>query len=46
LILMLPVLFAAAWLWHRLKVRAPREATLLLILVSTWFVFEYFTRPW
>jgi hypothetical protein len=46
LILMLPVLFAAAWLWHRLKARAPHDATLVLILVSTWFVFEFFTRPW
>ena len=43
---MLPVLFVAAWAWHRLKTRAPREASLLLVFVSTWFVFEYFTRPW
>jgi uncharacterized membrane protein len=43
---MLPILFIAAWCWHRLKLRAPREATLLLVFVSTWFVFEYFTHPW
>jgi uncharacterized membrane protein len=43
---MLPVLFAAAWAWHRVKVRSPREATLLLVFIGTWFLFEYFTRPW
>jgi uncharacterized membrane protein len=43
---MLPVLYACAWVWHRLKVRAAREATLLLVFITTWFVFEYFTRPW
>jgi uncharacterized membrane protein len=43
---MLPVLYAAAWAWHRLKVRAPHEATMALLFASTWFVVEYFVRPW
>jgi fucose 4-O-acetylase-like acetyltransferase len=46
LLAMLPVLFVAAWAWHRLKVRAPREASLLLVFLSTWFLVEYLTRPW
>jgi uncharacterized membrane protein len=46
LIAMLPVLYGAAWAWHRLKVKAPHQATLILVFVSTWFVFEFFTRPW
>jgi uncharacterized membrane protein len=43
---MLPVLYAAAWAWHRLKVWAPHEATMALLFASTWFVVEYFVRPW
>jgi hypothetical protein len=43
---MLPVLYAAAWLWHRIKIHAPHEATLLLVFVTTVFLFQYFTRPW
>lgn len=46
LVAMLPVLYAAAWAWHRLKVRAPHEATMALLFVSIWFVVEYFVRPW
>jgi hypothetical protein len=46
LVLMLPVLFVAAWVWHRFKVHAPHEATLSLVFLSTWFLFQYFTRPW
>jgi len=46
LLAMLPALFVTAWAWHRLKARAPREASLLLVFVSTWFVVEYVTRPW
>jgi hypothetical protein len=42
----LPPLFVAAWVWHRLKVRAPHEATMGLVFVSVWFVVEYFIRPW
>jgi hypothetical protein len=46
MIAMLPFLFVAAWIWHRFKVRAPREATLTLVFLSTAFVLEYLTRPW
>jgi uncharacterized membrane protein len=46
LVAMIPVLFAAAWVWHRVKARAPHEAELLLVFLGTWFVAEYLTRPW
>jgi hypothetical protein len=46
LALMIPVLYAAAWTWHRLKARAPHEATLVLVLLGTAFVYEFVTRPW
>jgi len=46
LVAMIPVLFVAAWLWHRLKSRAPHEATLLLVFLGTAFAFEFLTRPW
>jgi hypothetical protein len=43
---LIPVLFVAAWSWHRVKARAPHEATLLLIFLGTAFVYEFLTRPW
>ena len=43
---MLPVLYAAAWAWHALKLRAPREADMLLAFATTAFVYELLTRPW
>jgi acyltransferase len=43
---MLPVLFASAWGWHRVKARAPHAATLLLVFLGTAFAFEFLTRPW
>jgi len=46
LVAMLPMLLAPAWAWHTLKARAPREAALLLLFVSTAFVYEFLTRPW
>jgi hypothetical protein len=46
LLLMLPPLYAAAWLWHRVKAGAPREAQLALGLISIAFVYEFATRPW
>jgi hypothetical protein len=46
LLAMLPVLFVAAWGWHALKTRAPREASLLLVFLGTAFVYEFVTRPW
>jgi uncharacterized membrane protein len=46
LALMVPVLLAAAWAWHRIKVRAPHAATLVLVFLGTVLVWEFFTRPW
>ena len=46
LALMVPVLLAAAWGWHRIKMRAPHAATLTLVFLATAFVWEFFTRPW
>jgi uncharacterized membrane protein len=46
LLLMLPVLLAAAWAWHQLKVRAPHEARLVLVFLATAFTYEFLTRPW
>jgi hypothetical protein len=46
LVLLVPVLFVAAWAWHRLKVKAPHEATLVLTFLSVMFVHELLTRPW
>jgi Heparan-alpha-glucosaminide N-acetyltransferase, catalytic len=46
LLLMLPVVFAAAWAWHRFKARAPHAASLALLFLSVAFVYELLTRPW
>jgi heparan-alpha-glucosaminide N-acetyltransferase-like protein len=46
LALMLPLLLAAAALWHRVKTKAPHEATLLLVFLGTAALFEFLTRPW
>jgi acyltransferase len=46
LALMIPVLYAAAWAWHRVKVRAPHEATLILAFMGTAFVLEFVRRAW
>jgi hypothetical protein len=46
LLLMLPVLFAAAWLWRAAKQNAPREAQLLLVFVTVAFLYEFAARPW
>jgi uncharacterized membrane protein len=40
------VLYAAAWLWHRLKVRWPQAAKVLLSFLTVAFVWEFLTRPW
>jgi uncharacterized membrane protein len=45
-VVMIPVLLAAAWAWHRVKVRFPHGATLTLIFLGTAFVYELLTRPW
>jgi hypothetical protein len=44
--LLVPVLLAAAWAWHRVKMRKPRGAALTLVFLATWFVYELLTRPW
>ena len=46
LLLMLPVVFAAAWAWHRWKARAPHGASLILLFLGVAFVYEFLTRPW
>jgi uncharacterized membrane protein len=43
---MVPVLLAAAALWRRVKSRAPHGATLTLVFLAIWFVYEFLTRPW
>ena len=43
---MLPLLYVAARAWHALKLRAPREADLLLAFATSAFVYELLTRPW
>jgi acyltransferase-like protein len=46
LLLMLPIVFAAAWGWHRFKARAPHAASLALLFLGVAFVYEFLTRPW
>jgi len=46
LVLMLPVLLAAAWLWRTAKQRAPQQAQLALLFLTTWLVWEFVMRPW
>jgi fucose 4-O-acetylase-like acetyltransferase len=46
LALMVPVLLGAAWVWNRLKARAPREASLLLAFLTVYFTFLFLLRPW
>lgn len=46
LALLVPVLYAAAWTWHGVKVRWPHAAHLALVFLGTAFVFEFLTRPW
>jgi hypothetical protein len=46
LALLVPVLYAAAWVWHRFKARAPHEATLLLVFGGVAFVYEFVRRAW
>ena len=40
------VLFVAAWAWHRLKVRWPQAAQILLSFLTVAFIWEFLTRPW
>jgi hypothetical protein len=46
LVLMLPLLLGAAWLWRTAKQRAPHEAQLLLVFVTIAFLYELAVRPW
>jgi hypothetical protein len=46
LIAMLPVLYAAAWVWHRFKMRRPHAAQLVLAFVTVLVAWEFLTRPW
>jgi uncharacterized membrane protein len=46
LALMVLALLGAAWAWHRVKVAAPHAATLVLVFLGTFLVWEFFTRPW
>jgi len=46
LLLMAPVLLAAAWLWRAAKQRAPREAQLVLVFLTVAFLYEFATRAW
>jgi predicted acyltransferase len=45
-VLMLPFLLAAAWLWRGFKQRAPHEARLVLVFLTTAFLYEFLTRSW
>ena len=44
--LLVPVLLAAAWAWHRVKMRFARGATLTLAFLTIAFLYEFLTRPW
>jgi hypothetical protein len=46
LLLMLPILWLAALVWHRLKALWPHAAQQLLAFVTVLFLWEFFTRPW
>jgi fucose 4-O-acetylase-like acetyltransferase len=46
LLLMVPVVYAAAWAWHRFKARAPHAASLTVLFLTVAFLHEFLTRPW
>jgi fucose 4-O-acetylase-like acetyltransferase len=46
LVAMLPVLYGAAWTWHRFKMRRPHAAHLTLAFVTVLVLWELLTRPW
>ena len=45
-VMMLPVLLAASWLWRTAKHRAPHEAQLAIVFVALAFLYELAVRPW
>jgi fucose 4-O-acetylase-like acetyltransferase len=46
LALMVPVLYGAAWAWHRFKMRRPHGAHLTLAFLTVFVAWELITRPW
>jgi uncharacterized membrane protein len=46
LAVMVGLLLGMAWVWHRIKIKAPHEATLVLVFLGTLFVYEFLRRPW
>jgi hypothetical protein len=46
LLAMVALLLGAAGAWHRVKNKAPHEATLMLVFLGTMLVFELLRRPW
>jgi len=46
LLLLLPVLLAAAWMWRTAKHLAPHEAQLALVFLTVAFLYEFAARPW
>ena len=46
LVAMLPILYVAAWTWHRFKMRRPHAAQLVLAFTTVLVVWELLTRPW
>jgi hypothetical protein len=46
IVLMIPVLLGAAWLWRAAKHSAPHEARLALVFVTIAFLYEFAVRPW
>jgi hypothetical protein len=44
--LMIPILLAVSWIWHRAKVAAPHVASMVLAFLTTLFCWEFVTRPW
>jgi len=43
---MVLALLLAAWAWHRLKVRWPQAAQVVLSFLTVAFVWEFLMRPW
>ena len=43
---LLPVLYLAAAIWHLFKQRAPHPAQLVLVFLSTAFLYDFLTRPY
>jgi fucose 4-O-acetylase-like acetyltransferase len=43
---MVPLLYGAAWTWHRFKMRRPHGAHLTLAFLTVLVAWELLTRPW